>query len=195
MPPMQHMSFSLQPEEQLIVDALRQYGCLKKEQLILMIHYKPRELVERILIGLAKRQVIFIDESDNVKLDLRCDYNYQTEIAFWILLKYIMVIKPSEHYAANYPSQIYFLKDKNQYEIVVLKDGEDYILGPLANTDRTTSELEDDSDEMRYIIAIPSESMVNVCKNRMKGQKVLFAVYNPEAVPGTEPNIRFVKSE
>ncbi len=189
------MANYLQTEEQIIVDTLRQYGCLKKSQITKMIHYKEPELVERILVGLSKRQAVFLDECDNVKIDIRCDYSYQHEVAFWILLKYIMSIRPSEHYAANYPSQIYFLKDRNQYEIVVLRDGEDYLLGPLSNSDRTTGEDEDESDEIRYIIAIPSETMINVCKSRMKGKKLLFAVYDPEFVSGTEPAIKFIKSE
>lgn len=187
------MNTFLLPDEQLIINSLRQYDCLKKEQLVQLLYYKPRDTAEKIINSLVKRQLLIVDASDNVKHDPRCDYSFKTEIAFWILLKYMSAIKPEEHYRANYPSEIYFLKDKNQYEIIVLRLGDEHLLGPLSNTDRSSGDMEDDSDEMRYIVAVPSASMIPTCQARLKGLKVLFAVYAEDFVPGTEPEFQFVK--
>lgn len=188
------MNTNLLPDEQLIINALRQYDCLKKEQLIQLLYYKPRDIAEKILNSLVKRQLLLVDESGNVKHDPRCDYNFKTEIAFWILLKYIQVINPDEHYKANYPSEIYFLKEKNQYEIVVLRADEEYVLGMLSNTERGSNDDDDESDETRYIIAVPKLSMIPVCKNKLKGSKILFAVYPEDFISGEEPDIQFVKA-
>lgn len=187
------MNTSLLPDEQLIINCLRQYDCLRREQLIQLLYYKPRDIAEKIIASLIKRQFLIVDECDNIKHDPRCSYNFKTEMAFWVLLKYIPAIKPEEHYKANYPSEIYFLKDKNQYEIVVLRAGDDHILGLLANTDRDTGSEDDDSDETRYILAIPSTSMIPICQSRLKGHKVLFAVYPEDYVPGTPPDFQFIK--
>ena len=189
----QIMNTSLLPDEQLIINCLRQYDCLRREQLIQLLYYKPRDIAEKIIASLIKRQFLIADESDNIKHDPRCSYEFKTEMAFWVLLKYISAIKPEEHYKANYPSEIYFLKDKNQYEIVVLRSGDDHVLGLLANTDRDSGSEEDDTDETRYILAIPSASMIPICQNRLKGHKVLFAVYPEDYVPGTPPEFQFIK--
>jgi hypothetical protein len=189
------MVSTLLPDEQLVINSLRQYDCLKKEQLIQLLHYKPREVAEKIINSLIKRQLLIVDESGNVKHDPRCDYSFKTEMAFWVLLKYIEVVKPDEHYKANYPSEIYFLKEKNQYEIVVLRAGEEHLLGPLSNTDRSSGDLEDESDEMRYIVAVPTATMIPACKAKLKNVKVLFVVYPEDGVPGEAPDLQFVKAQ
>lgn len=189
------MVSTLLPDEQLVINSLRQYDCLKKEQLIKLLYYKPREIAEKIINALIKRQLLIVDDSGNVKHDPRCDYNFKTEMAFWVLLKYIEVVKPDEHYKANYPSEIYFLKDKNQYEIIVLRSGEEHLLGPLSNTDRSSGDIEDESDEMRYIVAVPTATMIPACKAKLKNIKVLFVVYPEDTVSGEEPELQFVKAQ
>ena len=191
------MNPDLMTEEKIIIDALQQYGCLKTEQLIQLIPYKPRELAERIVMGLQKRQLLITDASGNVKHDPRCDYDYKTEVAFWVLLKYIAQgsVKYNEHYQANYPSQIFFLKDNKQYEILVLMPNEDHLINVLVKTEKgcTSDDDEGFDDETRYIIVIPSETMIPECNRRLGKIKHIFAIYDINTPPGKEPGIRFYK--
>lgn len=195
------MNNELMPEEKIIIDALRQYDCLKTEQLIELIPYKSRELVSRIIMGLHKRQLLITDASGNVRHDPRCDYDYKIEIAFWILLKYIATgdVKYNEHYRAQYPSQIFFLKGGKQYEIFVLKPNEEHLLNVLVKTeqncmpDTPDEETDEFDDETRFIIAIPSDTMIPECNRRLGNLKHIFAVYDINTPPGQEPHVKFFK--
>ena len=48
------MNDRLLKEEQLVVDCLSRYYCLKWSQLINLLYYKDEEVAQRILVGLKK---------------------------------------------------------------------------------------------------------------------------------------------
>ena len=78
-----------------------------------------------ILDGLKKKQIILEDTPGYLTLDLRSKSDIKKIQAFWVLLEFVDKIKPEEHYPANYPSEIFFLKQGTQYEIVVLNKNYD----------------------------------------------------------------------
>ena len=73
----------------------------------------------------------------------------RTIMAVWVLLKFIELVDPMAHYSAVYPSQLFFLKENNGYEIVVLYEGEENLLRLLQP-----------SEDLKYIIVLPVISMV-----------------------------------
>ena len=69
--------------------------------------------------------------------------------AIWVLLQYVPLIGSFNHHCANYPGQIYFLKDQTGYEIVVLSEGENLLPSLLAT-----------QDNLKYILVVPNEEMI-----------------------------------
>jgi hypothetical protein len=177
------MNDRLLKEEQLVVDCLSRYYCLKWSQLINLLYYKDEEVAQRILVGLKKRQLILEDDAEYVTLDPRCTPDQKTITAFWVMLKFIKKINPKEHYKAEYPSEIFFLKENVQYEIVVLNPGEEHLINMLKGFNRNTSD--DEEDETRYIIVIQDEDQIEDCMRRTAGMKVLFASveYGEDDIP------------
>ena len=57
------------------------------------------------------------------------------------------------HRKADYPSQIYFIRNEIAYEIIVLREGEARLTALLHPR-----------DEMKYIIIVPDESMIQSVK-------------------------------
>lgn len=180
------MNDKLLKEEKLVIDCLSKYYCLKWPQLVQMLYYKDEEVANRILNGLKKRQLILEDDMGYIKLDPRSTPDRKTIDAFWVLLKFIKKINPREHYKAEYPSEIFFLKDNIQYEIVVLNKGEEHLINMLKGYNRISSE--DEEDEMRYIIVVQDEEQIEECLKKVDGMKVLFAsiVYTEGDVPEVE---------
>lgn len=177
------MNDKLLKEEQVVIDCLSKYYCLKWEQLVQLLHYKTEDVAKRILSGLKKRQIIMEDGAGYIMLDPRTTPDPKTIAAFWVLLKFIKRINPREHYRAEYPSDIFFLKENVQYEIVVLNKGEEHLISMLKGYNRTSSSEEE--DEVRYIIVVQDEEQIEECLNKIGGMKVLFAsvTYGEGEVP------------
>lgn len=172
------MAEKLLKEEKLILHCLSLYECLRWEQLIKLINNKPRETAEKIIIGLKKRQYIIEDEAGYVKLNPNTEPDQKNINAFWILLERIRKINPEAHYIANFPSQIYFLQDNNQYEIISLNLNEENLVKMLFLENRNNSDNENDAT--KYIIIVPNvDSIENCLKNIPESvldeKRVLFA--------------------
>ena len=181
-------------EENIVVNCLSKYECLKWEQVIKLLYNKKEDVAQRILVGLKKKQIILEDESGYLMLDPRCKSDYKKLQAFWVLLQFIDKIKPEEHYPANYPSEIFFLKQGVQYEIVVINKGEDHLINMLFMENRNNSIEEEDST--KYIFVVPSVDDIDNCINRipdtaLDNNQVLFATV-AYATPEDEiPKVEF----
>lgn len=174
-------------EERLVVDCLQKYGCLQEEQLLtlLSINGKNREVSERILTGLKKKQIILQGHASNtLRLDCVTAYNPKIGNAFWLLLGIMGDMGPDNHYPAAAPSQIYFLKDGKQYEIVVLGEGEENLLNPIFASRNKVST--DSVDRVTQII-IPHDAtkitrLVEVVPEELRETPhVLLAMLTPKA--------------
>lgn len=183
-------------EENRIISALREYECLTKTQLIELLYDIPEKQAESTLSGLTKRQVVFYEGDTKIKLDPRCPSDYKVSVAFWILLKYIPYIRPMEHYRATYPSQIYFLQNRFQNEILVLEKDDEYLLNILLKTERNSDEIPEE-DMVHYIIAVPKISMIPVCRKKLQPilKYVTFVVYDPTIPVDKNPIQNFYKGD
>lgn len=135
-------------DEQNVVKWLSQYGALPRSQMLRMLQ-KPKPTAEKILRNL-KRQMQIADVSGGyyIGFDPMCKPDQRTVLAVWVLLKFIDRVDPMAHYAATYPSQLFFLKENVGYEVVVLYEGEENLLRLLQP-----------EEDLKYIIVLPHISM------------------------------------
>lgn len=181
-------------EERIVVDCLSKYECLKWTQLIELLYNKPKDVAQRILIGLKKKQIILEDEAGYLMLDPRSKEDYRTVTAFWVLLQFKDKINPEENYKANFPSNIYFLKQGQEYEIIVLMKNEEHLLKPLFLDNRTNSG--DEEDEMKYIVVVPDadsidDFIVNIPDDVLDKGNVLFATVQYASPEDEIPVVEF----
>lgn len=118
----------LRPDERLVCNWLSQYEALPKEQVIRLLHYKPRGTAEKIIRGLNKEhRLVYLSQGYYVGVDSQCKADWKTVSAMWVLLHFIEKVEPEHHRKGNYPAQIFFLKEGIGYEILVISQGDEYV--------------------------------------------------------------------
>lgn len=182
-------------EEKLVINCLRIYECLRWEQLLALIPNKTPETAQKILVGLKKRQYIIEDESGYVKLDPRTQPDQKVISSFWILLKYFDKINQGAHYVADYPSNIFFLRDNTQYEIMSLLPNEENLVKMLFLENRNNSNHEEDI--VKYIIVVPTTDMIadclkNIPQNVIENKQIIFATVDFD-FDTREANVQYYK--
>ena len=132
-------------DEKYVVRWLSQYGTLAKAQVFRLLKDKTPQTAEKIIRNL-KREVMIVESADGyyLSLDNFCEIEPKTIAAMWVMLSFADQISPMEHYLGSYPSQIYFLKNNIEYEILVLNGGEGYL-----------TRLLHPKEDMKYIIVVP----------------------------------------
>jgi len=186
------MAEKLLKEERLILNCLRIYECLRYEQLLTLINNKPEDTAKKIINGLKKRQYVFEDEAGYVKIEPKTEPDQKTISAFWILLQYIGKITQDAHYRANFPSEIFFLRNNVQYEIIVINQDEENLLKMLFLENRNTST--DEQDAVKYIIIVPGEESIENClryipDSAIENNQIMFASigeYDEDGIPSTQ---------
>lgn len=140
----------LLPEEQCVVNWLYQYGALPKI-LVMKLLNMPEAKAERLLYTLRRSlRITEVLDGSYVALDPLARPDQRLIQAAWVLAKFIDKIEdPKAHYAATYPSQIFFLKENIGYEIVVLYEGEESLVRLLQP-----------DEDLKFIIVVPDVSMV-----------------------------------
>jgi hypothetical protein len=140
----------LLPEERTIMYCLSQYESILMDQAIKFLHTRPKQTAQKIIRGLRKQhRISFLHEGSYIGAGPISKADSKTEEAIWVLLRYIDQIGPMDHRKADYPSQIYFIRNEVSYEIIVLRAGEQ----------RLTAHLHP-REGLKYIIIVPDESMI-----------------------------------
>lgn len=139
----------LLPEEQCVVNWLYQYGALPKIQVMKMLDM-PEEKAERLLYTLRRSlRITEVLDGTYIALDPLAKPDQRIIQAVWVLAKFINKLDdPKDHYAANYPSQVFFLKENIGYEIIVLYEGEE-----------SQVRLLQPDEDLKFIIVVPDISM------------------------------------
>lgn len=167
----------LMEDEQLVLRWLSQYGPLTKNILRRFLHYKHADTANRILAGLKRRRYIYeIDGGRYYAVDRYDKPVRRMQIASWVLIQFIKQIQPNHHHQANEPSQIFFLKDKTVYEILVIFENEEHLISLLQPQKNT-----------KYIIVVPNMEMVE--NLNLPDVPCLFATAEP--TEKEEPKITF----
>ena len=139
----------LLPEEQCVVNWLYQYGALPKIQVMRMLNM-PEEKAERLLYTLRRSlRITEILDGSYITLDPLAKPDQRLIQAVWVLVKFMDKLDdPQAHYAANYPSQLFFLKENVGYEVIVLYEGEESLVRLLQP-----------DEDLKFIIVVPDISM------------------------------------
>lgn len=167
-------------EEQYVVKWLSQYGALPRAQILRMLQ-KPRSTAEKILRNLKKQmQISDVSGGYYIGLDSLSKPDQRVVLAVWVLLKFIDRVDPMAHYAAAYPSQLFFLKENTGYEVVVLYEGEGNLLRLLQP-----------DEDLKYIIVIPHISMAE----QLKLPKVPCLLATVNFRGAEEPDVTFYSGE
>jgi len=132
-------------DEQYVIKWLSQYGALPKTQVVRLLRDKKQTTAEKI-IKCLKKQMYISDISGGyyLALDQMTQPDQRVILAIWVLLKFIDRVDPMAHYPANYPSQIFFLKEDTGYEIVVLYENEQHLVRLLQP-----------QEDLKYIFVLP----------------------------------------
>lgn len=156
----------LLPEERTIMYCLTQYESILMDQAIRFIHNRPNQTVQKIIRGLRKmHRISFLHEGTYIGAGPVSKSDPKTEEAIWVLLRYIDQLGPMDHRKADYPSQIYFIRNGIPYEILVLREGEQRLTALLHPR-----------EEMKYIIVVPDKSMIPTV--RLPDAPCMFATVN-----------------
>ncbi len=168
-------------EEKLIFRWLSQYGALTKKQLVALLYKKSESAAERIISNLIKARLIFrLKGSVYLSTDPVGEIDQRMITAVWILTKFIYSIDPMAHYPADYPAQLFFLKEGIGYEVIVLYDREEYLLRQVKP-----------KDGLKYIIVIPN---INMAANMiLSDAPCLFATV--EDLPFNDVKVTFYSEE
>ncbi len=171
----------LGPEERMLLQWIQQYEVLSFEQAIRLLFHKPRSVALKIIRGLQKEHLISYVSRGNYIGAYPCSVPEPRRIdAIWVLLQFVEKIDHYEHHCADFPSQIFFLKEGMGYEIVVLRDGETHL-----------SRLLQSGEDLKYIIVVPNEQMIPLLQ--LPDAPCLFAVI--QWTGGPAPEISFYSKE
>ncbi|MBO5659762.1 MAG: hypothetical protein J6R98_01840 [Bacteroidaceae bacterium] len=119
---------ALREEEHLIVRWLSQYGPMPKGMIRKLLHYKPSDVVSRILSGLVRyRKIAMIENHKYYAIDRYCTLIPKMHEALCVLLQFAETIDPRSHQIADSPSQIRFAQGNTFYEIIVLTRDEEHL--------------------------------------------------------------------
>lgn len=134
-------------DEQNVLRWLSEYGALPRAQVTGFLK-KPNKTAEKILQNLKRAQLI-TERGGYLASDGMAKPDHRMERAVWVLLQFIDKVDERAHYPAVYPSQVFFLKENAEYEIVVLYEGEEHLLRLLRP-----------QEDLKYIIVLPFAAMI-----------------------------------
>ena len=171
----------LLPDERTIMYCLSQYESISMEQAIRFLHRKPNQTAQKIIRSLRKQhRISFLKGGSYIGAAPVSKAAPKTEAAIWVLLRYIDQIGPMDHRKADYPSQIYFIRNRSAYEIIVLGEGEQQLTSLLHPR-----------DEIKYIIIVPDERMISTV--RLPNAPCMFATVTYG--DGDAPEVSFYLQE
>ncbi len=140
------ISGSIDYDERLVKQWLSMYGALPRMQIMKLLNKNKISDATNLIKGLVKRGELYeLDGGVFLALDPRQRMSERIIKALWVLIYYREKVEPDNHYPADFPSEIYFLKDNQEYEIFVLNKGEEFKLNHLKRR-----------EGVRYIIVVPT---------------------------------------
>lgn len=178
-------SYRMREEEKALMECLSFYGPLLKEQLRLFFIGLTNDFFDRILNDLSKRQYIYLDPNSPYiypdRFAIPSEKNVQ---AFWIFLKFLnsdKTIRQNCHCSWQPPAQMMFIKDNQEYEIIVLHETDIMVVNLLKKDEYYT----------KYIFGVFSEKkaieIFKKCKYLQIENDIYFALMS---FPKTDANAK-----
>lgn len=167
-------------DEKSVLKWISEYGPLTRTQLLGLLSHKQGRVAEKILRNICRAGYLQTIGNGYYACDSCSRPDRKYAAAVWVLLRFIDKVRPTDHRAAAYPSQIFFMKEAQAYEIVVIPEGEEYV----------TQLLQPQTDR-KYILVVSDISRAPLVK--CPASPCLFAVLTEHG--SKEPDVMFYSKE
>lgn len=201
----------LRDEQKVLIDLLQKYKCLRLSQVkdILNYYYEKFDIDMSlddyhvyILEFLSNKKLIDIDASKFVKInsDIKPAYYENTIMSFWVYLSFLGQVDLRENFPAPFPSEIFFIKDQQQYEALYIPEGQEYIVNMLLSEQekelsKELKELTDREIIKKFVIGVDSAKSIEKIQrypiDKSLFKNILFVVME-FTDPTERPNRKFV---
>ncbi len=172
---------SLREDERNVLNWLGEYGPLTKMQIKKLLNKEKDSVSDKIIKNLLHFKMMTEVRGCYYGLDKHHQVDDNNVKAVWVLTELINKVEPQNHQRGDYPAQIYFISGENEYEIVVVNEGEESRLKLLQPTEYT-----------RYILVVPDNEAEKRIGTRLPKAPCLFARVVSNGVD-TTPMIRLWK--
>lgn len=150
-------------EEALVCRFLSMFRTLERDQIkkaIIKCRKKTPEVAEKIIFGMIKSHKIY-ENGPYLSLIPVSQPGEKKITAFWVLIHFLGRIRIDNFYSAEYPSEINFIMDNQEYSIMVFEPG-DYHIFSIAE------HIEKIDDHMIYLVATSPSHLDDIPKINMK---------------------------
>ena len=107
-------------EEQYMIKWLSQYRTLENRQVVRLLKHSTEGFVHRALNRLEREGRIHQGDG-YVGAEPGMAADRKLLDAIWVMLCFSDSIAPMAHYPAQYPSSLFFMKERSAYEVIVLE--------------------------------------------------------------------------
>ena len=150
--------------------ALREFGVLRRSQIISLIYRHSQASCESTLVWLIKSGYVFKND-DYIMASPRLKADERIITAFEIMLQFLKRIGNQAYFSAAYPAQIFFQIGGRDFEVAVIYEGEEHLVSILSNSNRGIRET-------TYIIGLTDESLIPKIPT-IRG-KAVFAIFDSD---------------
>ena len=98
-------------DEKNVMKWISEYGPLTRFQLLGLLSYKTPRTAEKIIRNTRKGRQLQVLENGCYALDRFSKPDPCRSTAVWVLLRFIEKVKQTDHRAAEYPAQNFFVKE------------------------------------------------------------------------------------
>lgn len=170
---------TLKSIEEIILDLLIKYGALPQAAITKYVEIINSEANENAVALVIKRLIstnrLFPEKYLNdtiIKSSGSIEYDRRFSDSFWILLDQLRDINKNNHFKATYPSDIFFIDNKKQFEIMSPQLGNEFQISILKNKNNL---IKRDEDKISLILGILNEEQLNECISYCDDMDVKYA--------------------
>ena len=175
----------LSNEEKNVLNWLKLYGPLSREQLTRLLNIENPKVTENIFRRLRMNRLIEnINGGYYIGINKFDKADPKTIQAMWVFLYFSGDVEPNHHRSGDFPGQIFFIKENWEYQIVVVDDGLEFQLTLLNKTDANR----------KHIIVVSDFSKIDKVKPYLPDTPCVFATLTYENGV-SEPIVRFALPE
>ncbi len=172
-------------DTKFITNLLVDFGILPKKLVIALLNKQNPETAERLLRKMRNTNRIVPVREIYIAANRYCKPDVRNTTALWIVTRFLTEDGISGLYPCRLPSVVTFIRRNEAYEVIVINDGEDYLLAG--------SEV---NKETKYIIVVPDAEKANTLRylERFNETRFILATVNYVSMED-EPEICFFRRD
>ncbi len=172
-------------DTKFISDLLTDFGILPEKLVIALLNKQNPETAGRLLRKMRNANRIVPVNGIYLAANRYCKPDLRSTTALWIVTKFLTEDGVSGIYPCKLPSVVTFIRNNEAYEVIVINEGEDYLLAG-SDVDRET----------KYIIVVPDPGKANGIRylDRFSDARFILATVEYSSMD-VEPEIIFFRRE